>query len=40
MSIVSVEEQLEDRAFDGWEELGNAERRMVGSFSRERARAL
>ena len=32
MSIVTIEEQLEDRAFDGSEEFGDAECREVGSF--------
>jgi len=35
MRIVTIEEQLEDRVFDRWEEFGNAERRVAARLSRE-----
>lgn len=39
MSVVTSEEQLEDRAFDKWEEFGNAEGRAVAGFSQDRVSA-
>jgi hypothetical protein len=39
MSIVSPQEQLEDRSFDEWDDFDNAERG-VARLSRERVRAL
>jgi hypothetical protein len=40
MSIVTIEEQLEDRAFGVWQGCGSAKYRVVSGFSRERVRAL
>jgi hypothetical protein len=40
MSIVTIEEQLEDRTVDGRDKFGNGECRVVDRFSQERVRAL
>jgi hypothetical protein len=40
MSIVTIEEQLEDRTFDARDEFGEGKCRVVAKFSEERVRAL
>jgi hypothetical protein len=40
MSIVTIEEQVEDRTFDGRDEFRNGEWRVVAGFSQERVRSL